>query len=265
MFPAHRVILAAGSEYFERLLGGSYRESSQNRISIDEDPKLFDVVLAWIYGIPTGHLDVVTDLANLQVLMKYQVRDLDPEAFVANIQPTKEDFDIYLNFVAENYPQGIPETILDTIHLALDDGNYDLNKLPEDTILRLFTLSGYTPRNLYRLYSELSLIDSKFLPEELRGRIPNLSKEIYDLVTRGLDRDIRLMAVSKPEREIDSDGKPYWAVNILDGSNRTWTGRLYTKDAPEIYDIFTGRIKTLGRPYLPNESPLLDMSSWYHL
>ncbi len=80
-------------------------------------------------------------------MLKYGVRDFDLDTFLSLTNLTEEDFDNYVNFIAENYPNGIPDNILNNIVYNLNEGNYDLQKL--------FTVPGFNPSNLAKFQSEL--------------------------------------------------------------------------------------------------------------
>lgn len=284
-FNVHKIILAAGSEYFETLFLSSFREAQQREFSVDDDPNLFDSLIAWIYKVPTSNFNVAHDISLTKLMTKYRVRDFNPDFFLADSPITKEDFDEYINFIAETYPNGIPDPIIDNIRLALNQGDYDLEKLSDDVILKLFTIPGFIPGNLAEFQSDLvkavtdgkspqilSLINYDFLPAGTApglsgaGPIPNLSKDLYGLVTYGRDRDNWLMVISEPREYGDTEGTNYLTMKVIDGDSRIWqavsNGEDLPLQPPRIYDIITLDITGIGRPYLPKEVVIINFNDW---
>ena len=106
---------------------------------------------------------MASDISLAKVMMKYQVRDFILDDFLSNV---------YIGFIAETYPNGIPDSILQNMRMALNEGNYDLRKLPAEIILKLFTIPD-------------------FEPDELKNYESRIIEDLYNLVTSGRDRGLK--------------------------------------------------------------------------
>lgn len=68
--PAHRIILASQSEYFDRLLFGNMREASQEELKLNdvENLQAFQLLMQYIYSgcmkIQNGNIQVANSEAN---------------------------------------------------------------------------------------------------------------------------------------------------------------------------------------------------------
>ena len=70
-FTAHKAVLAASSQYFSGMFNSGWRESDSTEINIEGEPKIFDLLLDYMYK---GQLciteDTVVDILALSVYMQ---------------------------------------------------------------------------------------------------------------------------------------------------------------------------------------------------
>ena len=78
-FQAHKNVLAASSSYFMAMFTSGFKESSESEISIDGDPKIFEVLLEFIYtGVMTISLETACSILEMACYM--QIVDVSERA-----------------------------------------------------------------------------------------------------------------------------------------------------------------------------------------
>ncbi|KAG2493267.1 hypothetical protein HYH03_008404 [Edaphochlamys debaryana] len=121
-FPAHRSVLAAGSEYFARLLapGGGFAESGAAEVALpDADPAAFAHLLSYMYGSTFG-----VPCAPLQLLQSVPFELLRPAAALAGRLLMGEA--VVSAFTDRLAAAAAPSTVMSTLIWAEDHGLEEL-------------------------------------------------------------------------------------------------------------------------------------------
>lgn len=129
-FKVHKVVLSSVSAYFLNLFT-HMQEAHQDCIELqDIDATYFEQLLQLIY---TGKL-LVQDLNVLKVLQLaryFQIEHLDYMAALDKLQPTSDNFVMYLQELNQLYPEGLPQDLILLIHDQMPF-NVDLSSLDSD-------------------------------------------------------------------------------------------------------------------------------------
>lgn len=221
LFPAHRLILSIGSEYFARLFRSSFRESKESLIKIGEPmmkPDDFKVVLDLLYG----KKGVISPGVARQ-LSYFHVLAFDPLSFISgNVVPHKaHEVREFFETLGILYPNGMDRIQLGHLRMYTNDYRYnmptepikrimpDLSELDDDLIKEIVTLPTYRVYNIVDFYNmivglinngqtnqSLDLLEmmgydrfppslKKIIPKEyiprMTGPIPNLGKNLTNI------------------------------------------------------------------------------------
>jgi len=279
-FPAHKAVLVSGSTFFERLFLSGYRESGQEKIPIDYDPIIFEVIFKKIYGVPDppGLLGLVLTPAEVKIkgaLIYFGVKSFKPEEYIRSIQIEPELFKEYLQLVNLVYPDGIPGDIIDhiasTIHgseqMQRDTSQFiripppDLSEYSDDLIMALLTSSSYHPRSISEIWDLIKGLVEKGHSRDLLtlinyDRFPPLTPEFLRLYNKGgplprltptneLKRGNGILLIT--EIPTVTQNPNMFKTKFMDGSGRTWVGYIQhsqmTKHLPTLGDIIQARLE----------------------
>ena len=225
-FSAHKVILAAGSSYFESLFSNGYKEVSENLLKYPElDPEIFNIVLETIYGKDPEFTDLKKEFLFIAQLNYFGVHIFSIQVLVHRKELPIDHFIDYLNLVTTIYPGEIPEFSYQVIHQCIEDGA-DLSELSDETLLFLLGETNFHPVNLLKFHSRLeklveqghsrelftlinySLIPEKYRPDNCKfeGSIPSLIPNEHEK----LNSYNKFLIVSEPIKKEKHHISTYW-------------------------------------------------------
>lgn len=242
---AHKVILAAGSEYFRTLFGSSFRESSENRLTFEISSQELDLVLQAIYGQLSFSGNFQEDLRIVDWLNYFQVYGYDVTQFLSESNITPDDFDSYVEFIHQFYEE-IPQEIIDkTAQLITPET--DFSYFTDQDIYRLLSSEQYQPQNVddtYNIIQKLTVsgrssdlirvLNFKLFPYKYRdllgenviekyssGPIPRLTSlnwNILGLTLMGVPTDVYVLVLNQPQIYFNNTG----FVHLIDSKGKIW-------------------------------------------
>lgn len=118
---AHKLVLAAGSEYFERLFFGSFSYTSDDEIEIEVDPIAFATIMDIIYGMPYKYSDD-EQVRNIALSLSYfQVRSMNRDTILNQVKLLPDPLYIIktIEFLALLYPERDPSSYMNSIYKQL--------------------------------------------------------------------------------------------------------------------------------------------------
>jgi hypothetical protein len=118
---AHKLVLAAGSEYFERLFFGSFSSTSDDEIEIEVDPIAFSSIMDIIYGKQYKYSDNEQGRNIALSLSYFQVRSLNRDIILNQVKLIPDPLYIIktIEFLALLYPERDPISYMDSIYKQL--------------------------------------------------------------------------------------------------------------------------------------------------
>ena len=167
---AHKAILAAGSAYFNNLFRSGLRETNALKVSLAIPAEIGRLLLDIIYG--TDVFSTLEDMKYVKLrvdiaraLIYYQVDTFDPSLFLEAEPVGKSAY--YLSLIAEVYPEGIPQKMIDLI--ALYGPELDLSDYSDDFISAVLLSPKYSPKNITDIYELIKqLVEKGHDPELLK-------------------------------------------------------------------------------------------------
>jgi len=264
-FKAHRLILASGSLFFERLFLGGYREATQP-------------VLQRIYG------QMITfDLLDFEIqkaLVYFGAKQFDPERDISELDVPEHLLKEYVNFADTVYPEGIPMNIIDHIASMIKSRPIfvsipgvpilselpppDISFLSDEFITLLLSSPDYQPRNIQEIYDLikglvekghspelLSLINYDLIPQEMKenftqdflgqynrgGPLPRLTT-IQELMS---GYTYAVLMIVKIPKQIEGNSHLY-RTRLQDASGKIWEGEVSTYVTFDIGEIIKGNV-----------------------
>lgn len=122
LFKVHRIILANGSQFFDRLFKSSFKEKGKERITIETDINFFSLLLKLLYGGQIALTPTTESLKFLQIVDYFGIK-IDINLFISSIDvPEAEDFPSYLEGIHAIYhnEDDIPDPVINTIEYYLE-------------------------------------------------------------------------------------------------------------------------------------------------
>ena len=181
--PAHKVIVAGSSDYFQGLFTTTMREAGQSTVTIrDVSPQIFEQFIQSIYGQPIEITDWRTGLEFYRLTRLYLVRqEILPQ--LSQLEVPQEDFVEFSRQVLEQNPE-LTQEIIDLIASQLRY-NVDLSDFSDEFIGALLASPSYfqdDPRTTYQIIDRLvkagrdsnlyNLLDFNRIPWNQRNRLP---------------------------------------------------------------------------------------------
>lgn len=151
-FNVHRVILARNSDFFSKLLGGSFKEKNANKVTIEADIDDVENILKLIYG---EKISLPTTGQSLQFLqsLDYFGLGINIKKVIKNMDtPEKDDFLPYMEELRKRYPddKSLPKSIISTL------GQYIEFLGEEDNYISFFTsFWSLLPKTIKKSYNHL--------------------------------------------------------------------------------------------------------------
>lgn len=141
----HKVILAASSEYFHRLFLSSMKESIENKLILDEDPRLFRILIEACYGQtqPINSFDDQIALLKLIKFYRFYVPMDRLRRCIEEIELPAIRFGDYLEMVEFVFDGILPDTMIEILVKKVEPDT-ELIDLPDKTLHLLFS-SKYFP------------------------------------------------------------------------------------------------------------------------
>ena len=143
---AHKIILAAASDYFNRLFTSTFKESTQSIITINNtNPQAFELLIKALYGENIYNAEVSILLSTIKLIEQYQITKLDSKSLLNNIEIPANDFFDFVKTVTFIYPE-MDADIIDIIASKIKT-SIDLSRLSTEFIKLILTSSHYLPLN----------------------------------------------------------------------------------------------------------------------
>ena len=156
-FHAHRMVLAAGSDYFKASLTRGFKEG----IDIpDFDPNIFNLVLEFIYG-ETPPLEYNDRLSFIGQCHYFRIKYVDIERFMEDNYFPEDNFCEYYDLTRSIYPEGdIPERYQRTMSRMINDGA-NVSEFSDEALMAMFQRIAYVPHNILDFHGMLSELVAK--------------------------------------------------------------------------------------------------------
>ena len=150
--PAHKVIVAAGSEYLERLLAGQFKEAREPIINIrDVSADLFEQFIRGLYGEPIDLSDWRRVLEIYRLARFYLVRK-DVSELLNLISVPPDDFLEFASEVLQITGEELTQKTIDSIASQLKS-EVDLSGFSDDFIEVLLGSQSYRPPDSRQTYN----------------------------------------------------------------------------------------------------------------
>jgi hypothetical protein len=259
---AHKIVLASGSEYFERLLLGPFAAPVADEIIIDADPVEFDIVLNVIYGGEFVYTDDVSSRNITLVLSYFQVHGFNRDSIIEKVAISTDPHEVKdtFDYLALVYPEKDVSFFVDKLALRMSEAVrktfYLMYMLPKEYIIGFLTSTWFamtfTSIDMYYIaiakminhgqhptllnvlnYKLLTPFIQRKIPVEyqasMTGPIPNLSHN----VSNSTGRDIRLMAINN--------------LYVVDGDGNEWKYSIgvFNSQSKQEGDIFSALLKRI--------------------
>lgn len=156
-FAAHRVILAAEFEFFDKLLRGTYKDSNKEIITLEMDMQIFEIMLDHVYqkrGYET--MDAMkSSRGELLYIKGAKYLGLKNENLTNLLRAVTLDDEIlgeYIAIVDEIFGLNIDSHIIDNIarYITVD---YDLTELSDDLIVKILRSRYFFYYNIIDVYN----------------------------------------------------------------------------------------------------------------
>lgn len=134
---AHKLILAMGSKYFERLLEGGFKEGRANEIQITDKISTFDNILKVLYGVGVEIDATAKGLRFLEAMDYYMINGPSQLDYIEAMDvPKTPDLVIFITELRKMYPQKLPKKIVYYLDDMLED--IDNNEKDPITVVKSF-------------------------------------------------------------------------------------------------------------------------------
>ncbi len=232
-------LLIEKSLFFKRLLEGKFKEATDEIVTIQYDPDMFQIMLRALTGQSVIKGDLKTQFRIIRTLDYFGIKEYESETIVLSIDVQPQEFFVFLEEIADFYSGEIPEPDWAKAASLLTDET-DLSCLSKEILIELFLSSGFQPSNISRLTATLKRYDLTFL---LDGQLPRLTLDPNAIGQATL--------LVKSEPYMNGFSSPFFKrilmenpvrLTLMDGSGKTWFGILDSNDPPKIDDIITKTI-----------------------
>jgi len=143
---AHKIILANVSDYFMQLFIGSFRESNQDIITINEtNPKAFEVLIKAIYEGDCSNLNWDILLEVVILIQRYQITKFNIKNLLKKVEIPSSSFIKLIETINSLYDEITPD-LVDIVASKIKT-EIDLSSLSTEFIKALLTSSHYLPVN----------------------------------------------------------------------------------------------------------------------
>lgn len=280
-FRAHKIVLAGGSEYFERLLLGPFASSVTDEINIDAEPVEFNTILNLIYGEEFKYTNT-DENRNISLALSYfQVHGFDRDSIINAIVLTTDPKEIKdtLDYLALLYPEKNTGFFIEELQVQMIDivrKRPDAMHMLSDEYIRGFLMSEWFTKTFTSIYdyfnaieemivnhsrdlSLLNILNYNLLPHGVRqripmahraamtGPIPNLTKNTMNMRRN----EVVLMVTDDLSNAVDGDGNK-WRFSIQRSFDDLKKGLFNTIRYNE-GDIIRGRVDYIMRDKAPTE------------